>query len=135
MIKLSILWDEKSLTANNSEEVLKEMASIYSEFQKEMATTSVLNAGSIFIGLATETDSELIKNLFNLPSELRSKVLDNIQTYFKTGKLETIKEPTTIEDENAVRNEKIKNLLLASPHKDIEILIDRPIETGRDIQI
>jgi hypothetical protein len=70
VIKLSILWDEKSLSANNSEEVLKEMA-----------------------------------------------------------------ESTIIEDENTVRNEKIKNLLLASPHKDIEILIDRPIETGRDIQL
>jgi len=135
VIKLSILWDEKRLTTNNSEEVLKEMASIYSEFQKELATTSVSNAGSIFIGLATESDSELIKNLFNLPSELRSRLFDYIQTYFKTGKLEAIKESTVIEDENAVRNEKIKNLLLASPHKDIEILIERPIETGRDIQI
>ena len=53
----------------------------------------------------------------------------------KKTKLEFRKEPAAIEEENAVRNEKIKDLLLASPHKDIEILIDHPVETGRDIQI
>lgn len=137
MIKLSIIWDEKRLADINSEEILKEMVSFYSEFRKELSATSASETGSIFIGLATESDSEMIKNLLNLPSDFRSVLLDYIKAYIKTdeqGKGNE-KKTNTIEDENAARNEKLKNLFLPYPHKDIEIVIDRPIETGRDIHL
>ena len=138
MIKLSILWDEKKLSNINSEDFQKEMASIYSEFEKELAATSVTNAGSIFIGFATDSDSELIKNFLNLPSDLRSGLLEYIKTYFKANNktnIEPFKESMVTEDENILRNQKLKDLFLTFPHKDIEILIDRPRESGRDIQI
>ena len=135
MIKLSIFWDEEQLTINNSDEILKEMVSIYSTFREELTSSSSSHTGSIFIGMATEGDSELIKSLLNLPAELRSGLLDYIRTHFQTGNEVSKKETSTIDEENVLRNEKIRDLLLAFPHKDIEILIDRPLENGRDIQL
>lgn len=132
---MSIFWDEKSLTNTNSEELQAETASICAQFQKELAETSVPSHGSIFIGLATESDAELVKSLFNLPSELRLELLEYMQTYFKTGQYDTMKETKAIEYDNSIQNKKIKDLLLGFPHKDLEIIIDRPLETGRDIQL
>ena len=135
MIKLSILWDEKRLKDMNSEELLKEMTSIYAEYQKELATTSVSGTGSIFIGLATEKDTELIKNLLNLPSELRSTLLDFIGANSKALKPKTMTDIFDLQDESTVRKQSLKDLLLASPHKEIEIFIDRSIESGREIHL
>lgn len=132
---MGILWDEKQLTTINPEEILKEMSSIYSEFRKELAANSIASTGSIFIGVATEDDSELIKSLLKLPAELRSGLLNYIQTYVTICKEETKIKTSISEDENTVRNEKLKELLLAFPYKDIEIFIDRPLESGRDIQL
>lgn len=135
MIKLSILWDEKRLKDLNSEELLKEMTSIYTEYQKELAATSVSGTGSIFIGLATENDIELIKNLLNLPSELRSRLLDFISINSKAAKPGTMTGIVDLQDESTVRKQSLKDLLLASPHKDIEIFIDRSTESGREIHL
>jgi len=119
----------------NSEEILKEMTSIYAEYQKELAVTSFSETGSLFIGLATETDTELIKNLLTLPSEFRSGLINYIRTYRKSSEFENWKETTPIGNENATKKQDLKDLLLASPHKDIEIGIDRSAETGRDIHL
>jgi hypothetical protein len=132
---MSIFWDEKSLANTNSEELQVEMASICAQFQKELAEISVPQNGSLFIGLATESDAELVKNLFNLPSELRLGLLENLQTYFNICQYDTMKETKALDYDNSIQNKKIKDLLLGFPHKDLEIIIDRQIETGRDIQI
>jgi hypothetical protein len=134
VIKMGIIWDEKSLANTNSEELQAELASIYAQFRKGLTETSV-PSGSLFIGLATESDAELIKSLFNLPSELRLGLLEYIQTYFNTVHYDTMKETKAIDYDNSIQNKKIKDLLLGFPHKDLEIIIDRPLETGRDLQI
>ena len=119
----------------NSEEILKELIAIYFEYQKELAATSSSVNGSIFIGLTTENDTELIKSILNLPSELRSKLLDFIGANSKVAKPGTITETVDIKDENTLMKQSLKDLLLASPHKEIEIFIDRPTESGREIHL
>jgi hypothetical protein len=133
VIKLSILWDEKRLTDLNSDEVLKEFMYIYNEYQKEIAATSVAT-GCLFIGLATENDTEFIKGLLNLPVEIRSRLLDYIHKNFKTEP-GTMNDVTLVGKEDIIKKQGLKDLLLASPHKDVEILMERPNDAGRDILI
>ena len=132
---MSIIWDEKSLVNLNSEEALKEISTIYSEYLKEIVATSYAYTGSIFIGVTTETDTELIKNILKLPAEFRSRLLDYIRTNSKADVTGNSCENATDKNINETQKQSLKYLLLASPHKDLEIVIDRPTDTGRDIHL
>jgi hypothetical protein len=133
VIKVSILWDEKRLSDLNSDQTVKEFESLLAEYQKEIASTSA--TGSIFIGLATGKDSELIKNLLNLPVEFRLKLLDYLQSKSEVNKSRVMDELNKIETEDVTQKDRLKNILLSSPHKDLEISIDRQSDIGRDIHI
>ena len=115
---MSLLWDEKKSTDLDSEDLLKRFSSVLADYQKETASAPDV---AFFVGLATGSDKELLHILLNLPAETRSKLLEYIRNY--TAKL----------DESPVKPT-LKKLLLASPHKDLEIPIVRPSETGREIQ-
>ncbi len=118
MIKMSILWDEKNSTDLSSEDMQKRLSKIITDYQKEIPSSS--DAASIFVGLATGSDKELLHILINLPSEIRLKLLEYIQScLFK---------------EVNPKKPSLKKLLLTSPHKDLEIPIHRSTETGREIQ-
>ncbi|HEX7715042.1 MAG TPA: hypothetical protein VF531_13595 [Bacillota bacterium] len=125
---MSIIWDEKNPSDMNSDEIIKKLIDIYSEYQQELAATSSPGNGSIFIGMATENDTELIKGLLNLPSELRYKLWDFICANSIPTKPGTIPRSTDSKDTNTTKEQSIKELLLNSPHKEIEILIDHPAE-------
>lgn len=114
---MSIIWDEKKSTDLNSEDIQKRLAEIIADYQKEIASNS---DASFFVGLATGFDKELLHLLLNLPSEIRSRLLQYIQDWvFK---------------EVIPKKSSLKELLLTSPHKDVEIPIIRSTETGREIQ-
>lgn len=115
---MSILWDEKRSTDLDSEDLLKRFSSVLADYQKETASASDV---AFFVGLATGSDKKLLHILLSLPAESRSKLLEYIQNY------------TSKPNENLVKPS-LKKLLLASPHKDLEIPIVRPSETGREIE-
>lgn len=117
MLKMSIIWDEQKNTNSNSEALQKKLSDIIADFQKETASTS---DAALFVGLATGSDKELLHLLINLPSEIRSKLIEYIQS--------------NVFEEDIPEKPTLKKLLLSSPHKDLEIPIIRSTETGRDIQ-
>ena len=107
MLKMSIFWDEQKNTNLNSEALQKKLSDIIADFQKETASTS---DAALFVGLATGANKELLHLLINLPSEIRSKLLDYIQN--------------CVFEEVIPEKSSLKKLLLTSPHKDVEIPID-----------
>lgn len=117
MLKMSILWDEKKNTDLDSKDMLEVFSSVLADYQKENASASDV---AFFVGLATGSDKELLHILLNLPSETCSKLLEYIRNY------------TSKPNENPAKPT-LKKLLLTSPHKDLEIPIGRPSETGREI--
>lgn len=133
MIKVSIIWDEKGFSGLNHDQAIKEFESLLAEYQKEIASTTV--AGNLFIGLATGKDSELIKRLLNLPAEFRLKLLDYLQSNSEENKSRVLEELNKMEDEATTEKPNLKNLLLSSPHKDLEIPIERLSDSGREVQI
>ncbi len=72
MVTMSILWDEKT-------DLQKRLSEIIADYQKQI--TSCSDVASVFVGLATGSDKELLHLLINLPSEIRSELLEYIQNY------------------------------------------------------
>jgi hypothetical protein len=67
--------------------------------------------------------------------EFRLKLLDYLQSKSEVNKSRVMDELNKIEDEDVTQKYSLKNILLSSPHKDLEIQIDRQYDIGRDIHI
>jgi hypothetical protein len=120
---MSILWDEQqNRTGLDSEELLKRFSSLLAEYQKE---TSSPSDGTLFVGLATGSDKELLHILLNMSPETRFQILAYARELIGNDPLRHNEDPA---------KPTLKKVLPASSHKDLKISIVRPVEKGRDIQ-